>query len=967
MTSRAPHHQTDAGGDALDTAPAGIARREFLRLMVATASFAAAAGCGGTGAGGEQALPYPREVADVTPGIPRLYATSMVLDGYATGLLVRSREGRPVKIEGNPDHPASLGAAGAYEQASILTLYDPHRASGIRRGAAPADWADVDAAFARRDDRGAGLCLLLEPTTSPLRATLVARLLERHPRARVHSHAPCAAVEPLEGLRAAFGRPLVAHADLRRAERILAVGADFTSAGPFAHRYAREFASRRMPRAPGEAMNRLYVAESLPTPTGSLADHRLMARDSELPWLLLAVLDELGAPVGALPASRPLPDTHRQWVRVVAADLAAHRGGGAVLVGPRLPAAAHALAAVANEWLGNAGSTIWYADSPLLYPFAGDQALRAFVDDCAGGQVDTAVILEGNPVYGAPPDLHVTEALRRVPTTLYLGPYDNETAACAQWRLAGHHYLESWGDSRAYDGTISFIQPLIDPLFDGHGVDDVLAVFAGAEPVDARGRLQAFWHQRAARHGGADDPARWWTATLERGLLDGTALPRIGGAARLAAAAPLIEALPVPTAETIEVTLRPDASVYDGRFTNNAWLLELPDPVTKLTWGNAALLSPASARQLQVRDEDLLEITAGGHRVRLPALIVPGHADASVTLSLGYGRTAADEPGTGIGVDVSALRSLDAPWTVRDAAVRRPADGGRVLLARTQLHQRLRDLPIVREETVDGYRANPEFTAEDRGPVDSLYTPPPRTAPEQWAMTIDLSACTGCSACMIACQAENNVPVVGAEGVRNGREMHWLRIDRYLIGPAEQARAVHQPMLCQQCEKAPCEYVCPVNATVHSSDGLNDMVYNRCVGTRFCQNNCPYKVRRFNWFDYNEGRAPLETLVLNPEVTVRERGVMEKCTYCVQRLRQVQLAARIAERPVRDGEARTACQEACPTGAIVFGSLRDPQSVVARSRENPRRYEVLHELGTQPRTQYLARIRNPHPDLAAVT
>jgi Fe-S-cluster-containing dehydrogenase component/anaerobic selenocysteine-containing dehydrogenase len=959
-----PDMAVDRDGALVADAPPGIPRRAFLRLLAATAAFAAAAGCAGEG--GERAVPYARDDPVVVPGIPQFYATSMVLDGYATGLLVRSREGRPVKIEGNPDHPASLGAAGPHAQASILTLYDPHRARGMRRGTVPVGWPDVCQAFAQRNDAGAGLAFLLEPTSSPLRAALIARIRDRFPRARFHYYAPCAATAAHDGLRAAFGRTLIAHADFRRAERVVSFGADFTSAGPFALRYAREFAGRRTPAAPDADMSRLYQAETMPTPTGSLADHRLIARDGELPGLLLALVRALGVAADALPGrDDALPEPHRRWLTVAARDLAAHRGRSIIAVGAALPAAAHALAALANDALGNTGGTVWYTDSPLVEPRADTRALATFVDDLRSGGTDTAVLLDGNPAYTAPPDLAFADALRRVRTTLYLAPYDDETAALCVWQVAARHYLEGWGDARAYDGTVSFVQPLIEPFFDSRSADELLAVFAGEGPTDARRQLAAFWAERAPQYGAGRDVAAWWQAAIARGLLDGTSLPPITAAASPAAVADLAAALPPPARAAIEVAIRPDAKVYDGRFAHNAWLQELPDPVTKLTWGNAALLSPATAHRLGVGDEDLLEIAANDRAIRIPALVVPGHADEAVSLALGYGRQVAGGPG--IGVDVTALRRSGAPFIVQGATVQRAPGGGHRALARTQRHRRLRDLPIVLEQTLDGFRADPDFTAEDRGPVDSLYAPPPRTAPEQWAMTIDLAACTGCSACVIACQAENNVPVVGADGVRAGREMHWLRIDQYLIGPDATARAVHQPMLCQHCEKAPCEYVCPVNATVHSSDGLNDMVYNRCVGTRFCQNNCPYKVRRFNWFDYNQRRSELETLVLNPEVTVRERGVMEKCTYCVQRLRRGQITARIAGEPIRDGVIQTACQQACPTGAIVFGSLTDPDSAVTRSRRNPRRYDVLHELGTQPRTQYLARLLNPDPDLPEVT
>ncbi len=989
-----------------DLPPGALSRRRFLELVGGSMALAGASGC--VPRPPDEIVPYAHRPPEVTPGVPAAYATATVLDGYATGLLVQTREGRPIKVEGNPDHPASLGAAGVFEQAALLGLYDPSRLRDARREDGPASWGDLERFFAdgpggARRDGGAGLALLLEPTSSPLRADLLAAVRRRWPRAGVWFHAPG---EPRAELAAAaelFGAPRLAEPDLGRAAVVVALGSDLLAAGPFHLRHARRFALRRRIFRPEDPMSRFYAAEPMPTPTGSLADHRLRARPSELPRLALA----LYAAVGGAGAPRvALEEPQRAWVAAAARDLAAHRGRGVVVAGAAAPAGAHLGAALVNAALGNAGRTVGYREPPVLEAGRRSHRLEELARRMAAGRVDTLVILEGNPAYSAPADVPFAELLGRVPATVYLGLHENETARRCRWVVPALHTFESWGDARAFDGTATFVQPLVRPLFGGHTVDEALALLAGLAVRDGRELLRESWRRRRGFGGGGAGSAApaaagdvevhggvrvdrstgapesgpfadFWRAALRRGFLPDTATPAAAASPRAAGAALARIAAETRDDDSLELSFRTDPGVHDGRFASNPWLLELPRPVTKLSWGNAALMSPRTAGELGVETEDLVDLVVGERRVRAPVFTVPGHADRTITVSLGFGRTAGAGPGTGVGFDAYRVRPAahlgnvsgvavervrvapEGPWRIFGAADR-PA---RQRLADTQHHWSVEGRPIVLEATLEDYRRHRDFAAEQQGEPATLYDGPPLDAAEQWAMTIDLSLCTGCSACVVACQAENNLPTVGKQGVLDGREMYWLRIDRYLKGSGDDPEIVHQPMLCQHCERAPCEYVCPVNATVHSADGLNEMIYNRCVGTRFCSNNCPYKVRRFNWLDYNAPRGPLASMVLNPDVTVRERGVMEKCTYCVQRIRRAGIAAQVEDRPLADGDVVTACQQACPTEAIVFGSLTDPASRVARSRRSPRAYQLLHELGTRPRTRYLARIANPEPGL----
>jgi molybdopterin-containing oxidoreductase family iron-sulfur binding subunit len=915
-------------------------RRAFLRLAGASAALAGLDGC--TRIPAEHILPYVDNRPELTPGVAQHYATSMVLDGYATGLIVESHDGRPTKIEGNPDHPASLGASGPLEQASVLQLYDPDRATHARVGPARSNWSTLAASLAPAalrngvGARGSGLRLLIEPTSSPLDETLIARVLDAHPDAQVHMYAPFVPDRA--------STPFVRHYDLAAADVIVAVNADFLAAGPFHLRYARQFADRRRLAQPNDAMNRLYAIEAGFTPTGSAADHRFAVRPRDTATILRALHAAVtGGTVTGAPA----------WVTAVARDLTANRGRAVVIVDAGADAELAALADAINDAIGATGRTTWRAPSPLIGERVPIRPFTELVDALAARTVDTLIVVGGNPVYATPGELGFGELVSHVRNCGYLGLYENETARSAGWFVPMSHYLESWSDARAYDGTLSVVQPLVNPLYESITTAQLYAALAGDAPRAAYDLLRGSWAATS------DDE---WNATIQRGFVPGSQFSAASVAAR--AVPPAASARSGD--DSFDVVYRRDPKVHDGAFSNNPWLQELPDPLTKLTWGNAALISPAAARRLGVQTGDHLTVAAGRRTVVLPALVVPGHADNTISLNAGYGRSGAERAAAGVGVNVYSL--WPATMAGHESQVRVSRADGSTPLAITQMQSAADDLPLpVRSATLAQYRQAPTSVGQRPGRVLSLYPEPPAPVgphgPTQWAMTIDLNTCIGCGACTVACQSENNIPVVGAEEVRRGRAMHWIRVDRYFAEREADVDALFQPMLCQHCEKAPCEYVCPVDATVHSDDGLNEMVYNRCVGTRFCSNNCPYKVRRFNWFDYNRTLSETEAMARNPNVTVRERGVMEKCTFCVQRIRGAEIAAERDGRTVRGADVRTACQQACPTSAIVFGSLGEPDSEMARRRRQPRSYAALNDLGTEPRVRYLARVRNVNPDI----
>ena len=932
-----------------------VGRREFLKLMGASLALAGLAGC--TSQPSDKIVPYVKAPEEVIPGKPLFFATTLTLGGYGVGVLVESHTGRPTKIEGNPGHPASLGASDAFTQAAILSLYDPDRSQVVTQAGQVSTWPTFIAALAapleaQTQRRGAGLRILTETVTSPTLAWQLRALLARFPEARWHQYEPVGRDAVRAGARLAFGEVVNTVYRLDKADVVLALDADVLASGPGSIRYARDFAGRRTPRGPDGSMNRLYVVETAPTPTGAAADHRLALRPSEIEGFALALARALGVEVGGGEA----PGPQAAWIAAVAADLKAHAGTCVVVAGEQQPPLVHALAHAMNRALGNVGRTLVYTDPVEANPVDQLASLQELTAEMQAGRVELLLILGGNPAYTAPADVPFAEALQKVPLRVHLGPAEDETSARCQWHVPEAHALEAWGDARAFDGTVSLIQPLIAPLFGGRSAHELLSVLVDGSARPGYDILREYWKTQL---GAAPFEVQWRTA-LHDGVVAGTALPPRLPAMRLTVPAPKPGGGPQGT---LEAAFRPDPTLWDGRFANNGWLQELPKPLSKLTWDNAALLSPATAQRLGLASEDVAELELGGRTLRVPVWIVPGHADEAVTLHLGSGRTRAGRVGTGVGFNAGLLRRGAAPWGGPGCAVRRT--GERRSLATTQHASLMEGRHLVRSASLAEFRTHPEFAralGHDPAPDMSFYPEFP-SEPNAWAMVVDLGACTGCGACVVACQAENNIPVVGKAEVQRGRAMHWLRIDRYYEGALDAPEIHHQPVACMHCEKAPCEPVCPVGATVHSGEGLNDMVYNRCVGTRYCSNNCPYKVRRFNFLQYADVETPSLQLLHNPNVTVRSRGVMEKCTYCVQRINAARIAAKREDRDIRDGEVVTACQAACPTQAITFGNLKDAKSRVAALKADPRSYGLLSDLNTRPRTSYLARVRNVNPAL----
>lgn len=1001
-------------------------RRQFLGLLGASLALAGLSGCAQAPA--ERLVPYVRQPEGMLPGRLQYFATAQPLAGFANGgLLVASYLGRPIKVEGNPDHPWSprplnspahvpFGPSDLFAQASLLGLYDPDRAQTVRyRYRETRSWEEVRAVLAEvsrglraADAERPRVRILTGEITSPTLLHQLRQLLPAFPRGW-HQHEPTRSPGALAGLRLAFrlpaGRAVSVHYRLERARRLLSLDSDFLACGPGHLRYARDFVSQRLVRReqgqPAERMNRLYVVESSFTVTGAKADHRLPLKPSQIARFALALARQLGVPVGAAPSEADL-GLPAGYLRALADDLRRFPGQAVVLPGEGQPPLVHALAHVLNAHLGSIGP-----DKPVVFTQAvGTEhlagSLAELVDDLRAGRVETLLILGVNPVYTAPADLDFATALEQARLSIHLSPYFDETAAHCHWHIPEAHYLESWGDVRAPDGTVSVIQPLIAPLYQGRTASEVLAVLRNGVGRPAFEIVQDYWEKvfQGARSvaeslstyaelenhlNTAADFEDWWRQGLHQGYIAGTQAPCVTDlTVRPDLAEALAAALPAHEEGPLEVVFRPDPTLFDGQFANNGWLQELPKPLSHLTWGTAAFLSPRTAVQqglasserpddLAVATGRLVQLRRGTLQVdQVPVYILPGHPEGCVTLYLGHGRERAGRVGDGVGF--SAYRLLSAALQGQFAGgLRLTPRAGRQTLAITQKHHQIVGQQLIRSGKAQDYpqlataapaEANPRRTL-------SLYPDEDYRQGSQWGMSIDLTLCLGCQACVVACQAENNIPVVGKDQVLAGREMHWLRVDSYYRGEPADSRSlevVFQPVPCMHCENAPCELVCPVEATVHSHDGLNDMIYNRCVGTRYCSNNCPYKVRRFNFLQYADFTSELARLGRNPEVTVRSRGVMEKCTYCVQRIRRGEAQAAAAERPLADGEIQPACQAACPVGAIVFGDLngRDAQgrpSLVARLQAEPTNYGLLADLNTRPRTTYLYAFRNPNPEL----
>jgi molybdopterin-containing oxidoreductase family iron-sulfur binding subunit len=958
----------------------GINRRDALRLIGASLALAGMTAC--TSPPADKIVPYVRAPEDFVPGKPLYYATAMTLGGYATGLLVESHLGRPTKIEGNERHPSSLGATDAFAQASVLTLYDPDRSQVVMHNGRIGSWISLIAALgemreAQKIKKGSGLRILTETITSPTLASQIQALLADFPMAKWHQYEPLTGDGARAGSRMAFGSYVNTVYDFSKADVILSLDADFLTTGPGHLRYAREWAERRKGDRENAGMNRLYVAECLPTSTGAAADHRLPVRASQIEGLARVMARELGIafdqePQSAAPGS---------WISAVSADLKQHRGRSVVIPGACQPAIVHALAHAMNHELGNPGSTVFYTEPAEARPVDQIQSLLELVEDMKAGAVDSLIILGGNPIYDAPQDFDFALNFNKVKQRIHLSLYEDETSRLCHWHIPEAHYLEAWSDARAHDGTVTIMQPLIAPLYGGKSAHEILAVLQGRSGVSGYDLLREYWKLKA----GEADFERFWQSYLNEGLIAGSAFPVMSSVTQDAGAAKkgtgrgtgqaiglkkeslgAAQSASLASASSstgMEIVFRPDPTILDGRFANNGWLQELPKPLTKLTWENAAHISPATAERLGLHSREVIEIAYAGSTLRAPVWIMPGHAADCVTVHLGYGRSNAGRVGNGAGFNVYPFRRSGALWFGPGAELRKT--GSETVLACTQNHHSMEGRNPVREGTLGEFKRNPEFAREmgEEPPRDLTLYPGFEYKGYAWGMIVNLGTCIGCNACVVACQAENNIPIVGKTQVNNGREMHWIRIDRYHKGDLDSPSSHFQPVMCQHCENAPCELVCPVQATSHSSEGLNQMVYNRCVGTRYCSNNCPYKVRRFNFLQFTDWETPSMKPLRNPDVSVRGRGVMEKCTFCVQRINEAKIQAEKEDRQVKDGEIVTACQASCPTGAIVFGNINDPESRVSKLKSEPLNYGLLAELNTRPRTSYLARLRNPNPAL----
>ncbi|MFI5057749.1 MAG: TAT-variant-translocated molybdopterin oxidoreductase [Candidatus Acidiferrales bacterium] len=968
-----------------------VDRRDFLKLMAASLALAGISGCGR--APEEHIVPYVKQPEGMVLGKPQFYATAMPFGADAIGLLVESHEGRPTKIEGNPDHPSSLGATDAFAQGSILNLYDPDRAQTATYLGEIRAWSGfLDAAqslvAAIKSTSGAGFRILTGTVTSPALAAQIQALLTLYPQARWHQWEPAGSDGTREGAKLAFGRYVNTVYRPERAEVILSLDSDFLASGPGHIRYMKEFYRRRkldqfvLEDRVGAEMNRLYVVEPTPSVTGATADHRLPLRASDVAIFARALAGKLG-----LGGSAPLLPAAGKWLDAVAIDLQKHPRASLVVAGEQQPAEVHALAHAINAALGNVGTTLYYTEPVEANPANHLESLRELCADMYAGKVDTLLILGVNPVYTAPHDWDFTAKLKKVSTSIHVSPHFEETSEYCHWHVAESHYLESWGDARAFDGTLSVIQPLIAPLYRTHSAFEVLAAFSdkpGASVYDAVRE-----HLKAAT--ASADFEKFWRKTLNDGVVANTAFAPVTVALKFSPAS--LAPAKTASSDELEFIFRPDPCVHDGRFANNGWLQELPKPVTKLTWDNAALVSPKTAEKLALTHSvasrggehgqiisNVIDISLSGSKVTAAAWIVPGQAENVVVLPLGYGRKKAGYTGSNKGFDAYAVRTSTALWSSTAAQDAIKKTGDEYPLACTQYHFNMEGRQILSTATLEEYHRNPAFPHEGvaEPPKElSLYNGEKEfpSAPHKWAMAIDLNKCNGCNACVVACQSENNIPVVGKDQVMRGREMHWIRIDRYYKAESptndpssyneslDNPETFFQPVPCQQCENAPCEQVCPVGATVHSAEGLNEMVYNRCIGTRYCSNNCPYKVRRFNFLRFQDWETPSLKLMRNPEVTVRSRGVMEKCTYCIQRINTERIEAEKQNRPIRDGEIVTACEAACPAEAIVFGDANDPESRVSKLKAQLRNYSILGELNTRPRTTYLGAVRNPNPEL----
>jgi molybdopterin-containing oxidoreductase family iron-sulfur binding subunit len=929
-----------------------VERRQFLKLMGASLALMGVTGCYRRPQ--QKIVPYLEQPEFLVPGRPLYFATAMPFNGSATGLLVTSNEGRPTKVEGNSGHPLSLGATSVFEQAALLTLYDPDRSKTITHNGQIETWEQLIAAWLTEQDQqlaqqGRTLRFLVDSTTSPTAAWQMGELQKRFPSAKWYYWEPISHESIIEAHRALFGRPAYPELQLSNADIIVAFDSDFLFDSPYRLAYTRAFIRRRnYQRADFSNPNRLYVAEPSPTVTGSMADDRLPIAGSSIGLLVQMLADKLGITQTKSEYREPAAVA---WVEDCAKQLQASRGRSLVTAGYRQPPQVHEWVHAINASLANISETVNYREVPnsvLPAPFKG---VAELAQDLGSGQVETLIIVGGNPVFDAPADLEFAKKLAQARFTLHLSLFQDETSAACQWHVPENHFLESWSDAVGSDGSTSIVQPLIAPLYSGYSRHELFALFLGQISAQDYDLVRDYWRS----HGKWNDFEKEWRQALSDGTLP------TNSAATIPVEGPVNPPEPIiinQEANAIEVTFHPDPSIWDGRFANNGWAQELPKPFTRVTWDNPALISPVLAKELQVRSGDMVEIQTDTGKLEIPIWILPGQAKRTISLYLGGGRHRCGHIGDGVGFNVYPLRTTQSPWLIPEVQVRKTGRFHQIVS--TQFHHAMDEREPVQTRTLEEFIRQvvpADQLTKKPEPDQTLYNFKERlTAEHQWGMVINLNTCIGCNACVLACQSENNIPVVGKDQVWRGRIMHWIRLDRYFEGEPDSPKFYHQPVPCMHCETAPCELVCPVEATNHSADGLNQMIYNRCIGTRFCSNNCPYKVRRFNFLQFADTKTLSFQLGWNPQVTVRSRGVMEKCSYCVQRIRTVQFDAEKANRRINDGEIVPACAQVCPAEAITFGDIKDQGSQVSQLKASRLNYGLLEELNTRPRTTYLARV-----------
>lgn len=921
-----------------------VTRRNFMKIMGASVALAGMASCRNPK---EAIVPFVKSPENVIPGKAKFYASTMTFADHTFGVLVESHEGRPTKIEGNDLYPSSQGATHPWALASVLSLYDQDRSKAPSNKGGPASWNEFEQDWRtwsqnHAANKGTGLAVIAESFNSPAVEKLAEEFKKQFPNATWVTYEPVSQENVVQGIHTLSGKSARPMYHLNKASIIVSIDSDFLGSDPDCLRMTKDFSKRRRQLNAKDEMNRLYAIESNMTSTGAMADHRLALESSKIPQFLVSLYKELG--LGSLPAKFQGITGHDEWIKALAKDLKKNKGKSVLIAGAHQSALTHGLVSLINQAVASNSLVSYHAVSDSYSNLADLKKLSAQISK---KQISTLVMLGGNPVFNTPADLDFANGIKNVERTVHVSPYVDETSSMSTWHLPVSHYLESWSDAQNADGTLSIVQPLIQPLYDSKSMLEILNMLVNKTQRSGYDIVVESWKGKN------------WKQTLHDGVLKGSS------SVAVSLSASNLVSMEAPKAnEDIEVVFQPSPSVFDGRFANNGWLQEVSQPITKITWDNPALISPALAKKFGLKNGSWIQLKNGNRSLEIPVFIQPGQAKNSITLMLGYGRTFGTVA-KGQGFNTYTLRSSSNPDIETGFTVTALSKGA-YKIASTQNHGSMEGRPLVREATKEHFEHHPDFTKHmvEHPPLKSLWKEHEYTEGYQWGMVIDLNTCTGCNSCVTSCQSENNIPIVGKDQVERGRAMHWIRIDRYFSGSEDTPLVVHQPVPCMHCENAPCEQVCPVNATVHDKEGLNVMTYNRCIGTRYCSNNCPYKVRRFNFFNYTKDTPQVQQMAANPDVTVRFRGVMEKCTYCVQRINSVRSTAKLDNnREIRDGEIKTACQQACPAEAITFGNINDPKSAVSQLKKLDHNYSMLEELNVKPRTTYLAKIRNLNPEL----